>query len=123
VARLALLLKSPVKATTIEPRVGGRWYQTGEDGSECINGFVLAWSPPSKLILSWRLNGKFELDDSVESEVEIRFIAEAPNATRVELEHRITAADGEAIRVAVDSPNGWTAILAAYASAAESQAR
>jgi uncharacterized protein YndB with AHSA1/START domain len=113
------LLKSPVKATLIEPRVGGRWYQIGEDGSECINGFVLAWSPPSRLILSWRLNGKFELDDNVESQVEIHFIAETPNATRVELEHRITAVDAEMMRTAVDAPNGWTAILAAYAQSAE----
>jgi len=113
------LLKSPVKATIIEPRVGGRWYQVGEDGSECINGFVLGWFPSSKLILSWRLNSKFEIDDAVESEVEIHFIAEAPNATRVELEHRITALDGETIRVAVDAPNGWSAILAAYAQSAE----
>jgi hypothetical protein len=113
------LLKSPVKATIIEPRVGGRWYQIGEDGSECINGYVRGWSPPATLTLSWRLNGKFELDDSVESEIEIRFIAEAPNLTRVELEHRITAVDAEAMRSAVDAPNGWTAILAAYAQNTE----
>jgi hypothetical protein len=113
------LLKSPVKATIIEPRIGGRWYQTGEDGSQCINGFVLAWSPPSKLILSWRINSKFEIDDGVESEIEIRFIAEAPNLTRVELEQRIAAADGEALRAAVDAPNGWSAILAAFAQTAE----
>jgi hypothetical protein len=113
------LLKSPVKATIIEPRVGGRWYQAGEDGSQCVNGFVLASAPPSSLILSWRLNSKFEIDDSLESEVEIRFIAETSDVTRVELEHRITAADGEAMRAAVDAPNGWSAILAAYAQTAE----
>jgi uncharacterized protein YndB with AHSA1/START domain len=113
------LLKSPVKATIVESRIGGRWYQIGDDGSQCVNGFVRDWSPPSKLVLSWRLNAKFEIDDSVESGIEIRFIAEAPNATRVELEHRITAVDGEAMRTAVDAPNGWSAILAAYAQSAE----
>jgi hypothetical protein len=37
----------------------------------------------------------------------------------VELEHRICAADAEAIRTAVDSPNGWSGLLGAYAKAAQ----
>jgi uncharacterized protein YndB with AHSA1/START domain len=103
----------------IEPRKGGRWYEKGIDGSECDWGNVLMWEPPSRVVLSWRLNGQFRIDADVESEVEVRFVAEDANTTRVELEHRIAAADAEAIRAAVDAPNGWSGLLAIYAEAAQ----
>jgi len=115
------LLKSPCKQTIVEPRVGGRWYQIGEDGSECDNGKVIAWQPPSKLILSWRINSKFVIDDEVDSEIEVSFIPERAGVTRVELEHRILAVDAEELRKAVDTPNGWTGILESYARAAAEQ--
>jgi uncharacterized protein YndB with AHSA1/START domain len=109
------LLKSPCKATIVEPHVGGRWYQVGEDGSECDNGEVLAWQPPSKVVLSWRINSKFVHDDEIDSEIEVNFIPEGENATRVELEHRIIGVDAEELRKAVDTPNGWTGIMESYA--------
>jgi len=102
----------------IEPRQGGRWYEKGVDGSECDWGKVLSWEPPNRVVLSWHLNGKFELDESVESAVDVRFIAESPTTTRIELEHRVTAVDAEEIRAAVDSPGGWSGLLTMYADAA-----
>jgi len=110
--------KAAIKEAIIEPMSGGRWYEKGEDGSECNWGRVLAWEPPSRVILSWHINSKFEADENLLSEVEVRFVADGPDATRVELEHRIESTDAEAMRAAVDSPNGWSAILQAYAQAA-----
>lgn len=110
--------KAPMKNVVIEPRQGGRWLEFGDDGSECEWGKVLAWEPPARLVLSWHLNSQFVLDDGVKSEVEVRFIAEGPNATRVELEHRVEAADADGIRAAIDSPRGWSGLLALYAQAA-----
>ena len=101
----------------IEPRVGGRWYEKGVDDSECDWGKVLAWEPPSRVVLSWHLNSKFQVDEAVDSEVDVRFIAESADTTRVELEHRIVAVDAEGIRAAVDAPNGWTGLLSLYAEA------
>ena len=110
--------KPAMKEAVIEPRVGGRWYEKGEDGSECDWGRVLAWEPPDRLVLSWTVNGKFQIDESVESEVEVRFITESDRVTRVELEHRIAAEDAPALRDAVDSPRGWGGLLEIYAKKA-----
>jgi len=112
--------KPEMQDVIVEPRQGGRWYEKGVDGSECDWGKVLAWEPPGRVVLSWHLNSKFELDESVESSVEVQFIAEGASVTRVELVHRITAADAEGIAAAVSSPNGWSGLLAAYAEAAGS---
>jgi uncharacterized protein YndB with AHSA1/START domain len=78
---------------------------------------VLAWEPPSRLVLSWRINSKFVLDETIESEVEVRFIPDGAG-TRVELEHRIRSADAPALRDAVDAPGGWGALLDIYAAKA-----
>lgn len=105
----------PQDKVIVEPRPGGRWYEVGVDGAECSWGEVLAWEPPSRVMLSWHLNSQFQFDRSVKSEIEVRFFAEGANATRVELEHRIAAPDAQEIRTVVDGPNGWSMILAGYA--------
>ncbi|MDE2183876.1 MAG: SRPBCC family protein [Alphaproteobacteria bacterium] len=104
-----------MQEAVIEPRQGGRWYEKGIDGSICQWGEVLVWQPPSRVVLSWRLNSQFKLDEEVNSEVEVRFIADGPDATLVELEHRITAVDAQAIVESVGSPQGWSGLLALYA--------
>ena len=109
--------KAEMAAAIIEPRAGGRWYEKGQDGSECEWGRVLAWEPPSRLVLSWRINSKFVPDETVESEVEVRFSPDGAG-TRVELEHRIRSADAPALRDAVDSPRGWGALLEIFAAKA-----
>ncbi len=45
------------------------------------------WEPPARLVLVWRLNAKWEYDPGLDTEVELRFIADGV-ATNVELEHR-----------------------------------
>jgi uncharacterized protein YndB with AHSA1/START domain len=72
----------------VEPRVGGRWYERGKDGSTCDWGSVLAWEPPSRLVLSWDITADWQYDPELKTEIEIRFIAQSSDSTRVELEHR-----------------------------------
>ncbi len=112
------IAKAEMKGGVMEPRVGGRWYEVGVDGSQCDWGTVLAWEPPSRVVLSWHLNSKFRYDESVDSEIEVQFIPESAHVTRVELEHRIAATDAEAIRAAVDAPEGWSLLLRIYADTA-----
>jgi|SRR5215469_2605634 len=113
---------SPQKNVVVEPRAGGRWYEIGDDGSQCNWGKVLAWDPPSRLLLAWQINGDWKYDPSLVTEVEVRFTALADGETRVELEHRNIERFGdkvESMRTAIDSEGGWTAIVKLYAEAAE----
>jgi hypothetical protein len=116
------ILSSPRQEIVIEPREGGRWYERGEDGSECDWGKVLAWEPPVRMLLAWQLNGHFQYDAGLITEVEVAFIAEGPKLTRVELEHRHIERAGDtadALRKGVDSPGGWTKVLECCRKASE----
>ena len=111
---------SPQTMAVIEPRVGGRWYEIGEDGSECPWGDVVTWEPPGRLVLAWRINAEFKFDPALHTEVEVRFTAEGPNATRVEFEHRLLENMGERAAAVRESLNGgWAGIVDLYAKAAE----
>jgi uncharacterized protein YndB with AHSA1/START domain len=118
------LLGSPQADVIVEPRVGGRWYEVGEDGSEYLWGRVLAWDEPNRALLAWQLNGEWRYDEGFETEVEIRFVAE-DGATIVEFEHRKleayarTERDGETL---MDMDSGWGAILEGYREQAEKRA-
>jgi len=108
--------KSPIKEITIEPRQGGRWFERGEDGSECDWGHVLAWEPPARLLLAWQINGQWQFDPNLVTEVEIRFSPDA-SGTKVELEHRYLERLGdtaETMRTAFD--RGWMALLESFAA-------
>jgi uncharacterized protein YndB with AHSA1/START domain len=114
--------KSEMARGVIEPKAGGRWYEIGVDGSECDWGDVLAWEPPARLLLAWRLNAQWEYDPNLLTEVEVHFVALGENETRVDFEHRgfeRMGAAGEQARAGVDSPNGWGAILAEFQKMAE----
>lgn len=107
----------------VEPKVGGRWYEVGVDGKECDTGRVTAFEPPDRLTLAWHLNENYQYDPDPAhaSEVEVRFIAEGPTQTRVELEHRgfeRHGAGADAVHGSVDSPNGWTYCLELFAKQA-----
>jgi uncharacterized protein YndB with AHSA1/START domain len=106
------LLEADLSETVFEPRVGGRIYDKGVDGSECTWARVLAYEPPDRVVFSWDigLDWTIETDHARTSEVELRFVPDGPDRTRVELEHRHLERHGEgweAMRDAVGSPDGW----------------
>jgi uncharacterized protein YndB with AHSA1/START domain len=114
------ILKVPRQSVVIEPRAGGRWYETGTDGSECSWGYVIAWEPPSRIVLTWQIDGSWQFNEKLVTELEVHFIPDGANATRVELEHRNLQAYGEgaaAMRAALDGDQGWGAELAAFVAA------
>ena len=110
------LLGVEIAETVFEPRVGGHVYDRGVDGSECRWARVLAYEPPGRVVISWDISPRWQIETNLQrtSEVEIRFIAETPERTRVELEHRHLERHGEgweAERDAVRGDGGWPAYL------------
>jgi uncharacterized protein YndB with AHSA1/START domain len=110
---------TPFKDILIDPRKGGRWYEINAEGAECIWGTVLEWEPPKKVVLSWHLQPDWtsNADMARASEVVLEFIAEGPEKTQVEFEHRRLEKHGEGwekMREEVGSVGGWPAILERY---------
>ena len=112
---------APVRESIIEPYVGGRWYTKCEDGTEVVVGHVRVWQPAERLVVGWEISARWKGPDArveLASEVEVRFVAESPGRTRVELEHRnferMGGADGETMRKGVDG--GWPGLLELFAA-------
>lgn len=105
-----------LQSIVLEPRVGGRWYEVGVDGSTCEWGKVLAWEPPARFVLAWQLDQDWRYDADLITELEVRFVPEG-TGTRVELEHRNIDRFGDKagkVREALDSAEGWLGALLAF---------
>jgi uncharacterized protein YndB with AHSA1/START domain len=110
------LLEVEIAETVFETHVGGHLYDRGVDGSECRWARVLAYEPPNRVVFSWDISPQWQIETDPEktSEVEVRFVAEAPGRTRVELEHRNLERHGpgwEPERDAVGGEGGWPLYL------------
>ena len=113
---------APMADFVIEPKVGGRWYELGVDGKQCDTGRVTAYEPPERVVLAWQLDERWQYDPDPAhaSEVEVRFIAEGPSQTRVELEHRRLDRYGarrDEMRRIFDSEGDWGRVLELFARA------
>ncbi|MEU2702752.1 MULTISPECIES: SRPBCC family protein [Micromonospora] len=114
------LLSSPIAETVFEPKVGGHIFDRAEDGSECAWARILVFEPPDRLVFSWDISPAWQLEQDLDnaSEVEVRFVAETPQRTRVELEHRNLDRHGpgwESVRDGVGHDEGWPLYLDRYA--------
>jgi len=106
--------KCPMVESVLEQKTGGRWFSRHEDGSEVENGHVLSWNPYAKVILAWQINGNFQYDPSLISEVEVNFVKEGPKQTRVTLEQRDLDKLGGGSKVIESMDEGWGMILNLY---------
>jgi uncharacterized protein YndB with AHSA1/START domain len=95
-----------VETAIFEGRAGGRLYERQRDGTEREWGEVLAWDPPNRFVLAWKI--------CEPTEVEVRMTAEG-DATRVELEHRgWENVDPERAAQYGGYAAGWGAVLAHF---------
>jgi hypothetical protein len=115
--------KAPRKAVVMETRLVGHWYELAQDGTQTNVGTIIVWEPPERFVMSWDINSRWQPDTTVSSEVEVRFVPDGANATRVELEHRkfeqMGLEGGESMRNAVDG--GWPRFLERFREHAEAE--
>jgi uncharacterized protein YndB with AHSA1/START domain len=118
------MLAVEIAETVFEPRVGGYLYDRGVDGSECRWARVLVYEPPHRVVFSWDISPQWQLESDLEktSEVEVRFITEGLERTRLELQHRNLERHGEGWegeREGVASDGGWPLYLRRFAEVVE----
>jgi uncharacterized protein YndB with AHSA1/START domain len=114
------MLEVDIAESVFEPHAGGRVFDRGVDGSECQWARVLAYEPPDRLVFTWDISPywQIETDLSKASEVEVRFVPENAERTRVELEHRHLERHGEGwegLREGVHGDQGWPLYLGRFA--------
>jgi uncharacterized protein YndB with AHSA1/START domain len=115
------MLGVPIAQTVFEPKVGGHIYDRGVDGSECRWARVLAFEPPDRVVFSWDISPQWQIETEPDntSEVEVTFVAESPQRTRIELEHRHIDRHGpgwQALHDGVADDQGWPLYLDRYAN-------
>jgi uncharacterized protein YndB with AHSA1/START domain len=115
------LLGASIAETVFEPRVGGNIYDRAVDGSECRWARVLVYEPPERVVFSWNISPQWQIESDPEnaSEVEVRFIAETEQRTRLELEHRNIERHGpgwQAVADGVEGDQGWPLYLDRFAA-------
>jgi uncharacterized protein YndB with AHSA1/START domain len=120
------MLGVDIAESVFEPRVGGRVFDRGVDGSECQWARVLAYDPPARIVFSWDINPYWQIETDLDktSEVEVRFVAETADRTRVELEHRNLDRHGdgwEGTRDGVQGEQGWPLYLERFAGVVDEE--
>lgn len=113
--------KRPIQTVLMEPRLGGRWLEISQDGTETTVATITLWEPPHRLVLVWQINAKWQPDAAMKSEVDVRFMADGPDATDVELVHHkfetLGAEGGVSMRSDVE--RGWPGLMGRFAAEAE----
>jgi uncharacterized protein YndB with AHSA1/START domain len=112
---------APIAEVVIEPRVGGRWFTRHEDGTETSTGVVTAWEPPARVVVTWQIGADWRFHDDLVTTVEVRFVPEGPDRTRVLVDHsglEAFGADAAAMREMFESPGAWESTVSAYAAVA-----
>jgi uncharacterized protein YndB with AHSA1/START domain len=113
----------PIVKDWMECRLGGRWLELSEGGVETVVATIIEWQPPHRLVLLWQINADWKPDPSMKSEVDVRFTAQGPNETLVEVLHHkfetMGIAAGTKMRNDVDG--GWPGLLALFTAEAESE--
>ena len=114
----------PIRTVLMEPKLGGRWLEIAENGTETTVATITTWQPPHRFVMLWQVNAQWKPDPAMKSEVDVRFTADGPDATLVELVHHkfetMGAEAGAKMRGDVDG--GWPGHIERFAREAEATA-
>ena len=98
------------RTVVFETRQDGRVYEVMSSGKEAHWADVIAWEPPHRFVLDWKVNP----GAAAPTEVEVRFAAEG-DGTRVELEHRGFERLGDSAQSTYESySGGWPTVFQDY---------
>lgn len=102
-----------------EAQVGGRIFERTPAGMEVDWGEITVWEPPRRLGYLWHINA----DRSDATEVEIAFIDQGDETTRVDIEHRGWERFGaQGAKRRDGNRSGWNGVLPHYQAACASAA-
>ena len=81
---------------------------------------MLAWEPPSRLLLGWQINSQWVYDEGFVTEVELTFVPAEGGGTLVRLEHRNLERFGaDAAKHAELLRGGWPTYVGEFAKYAD----
>ena len=109
-----LTLREP-ESIVMEPRVGGRFYERGADGTEVVRGTITEWEPPGRLAVTWRIGPGWQPapDDENASVIVVEFIPVGPDSTEVVFTYTHLEQHGEmapVLRAAIGNPGPGSAV-------------
>lgn len=113
--------KKPIAKVLMEPGLGGRWLEIAEDGTQTCAATIIVWDPPHRFVMLWQISAQWQPDAGMKSEVDVRFTADGPQATQVDLLHHkfetMGMEAGASMRGDVDG--GWPGLMALFVQEAE----
>ena len=102
-----------VETVVFEGREGGSVHEVATGGETAPWATVLAWEPPTRVLLSWHVN-----PENPATEIEVRFAPEG-DGTRVDLEHRGFERLGEHAEAGSGAyDEGWDLVLGRFVDGA-----
>ncbi|MGJ4968479.1 SRPBCC family protein [Bradyrhizobium sp. HKCCYLRH1073] len=113
--------RKPIEKVMLEPKLGGRWLEIAEDGTATTVATITLWEPPRRFVMLWQIDAQWKPDAAMRSEVDVQFVAEGPDVTRVELLHHKFETMGREAGASMrrDVDGGWPGLLQRFVAEAE----